>query len=177
MTDLPLFNVAGLRFTFRPSALVGSVLLWVVFSLGAALVLSMPLVTAILFGLGATLIHWLSEIWHNFGHAWAARRAGYPMTGARLGLYFVFAQSLYPPYEPPLPARIHVQRALGGPLASAVLTLITGLIAYGLWPAQDLIAWLAAFACLENLFVFTLQAVLPLGFNDGATLWRWLSKK
>lgn len=29
----------------------------------------------------------------------------------------------------------------------------------------------------ENLFVFTLQALAPLGFNDGATLWRlWLRR-
>ncbi len=32
------------------------------------------------------------------------------------------------------------------------------------------------FGFFENLFVMTLQAFLPLGFNDGATLWKWMPK-
>ena len=40
------------------------------------------------------------------------------------------------------------------------------------------VAWLVAlFFALENLFVFTLQAALPLGFNDGATLLYWWRRR
>ena len=41
---------------------------------------------------------------HQFGHAWAARRVGYPMTGLRYR--GVLAASLYPRNEPELPADI-----------------------------------------------------------------------
>ncbi|MCZ7672721.1 MAG: hypothetical protein M5U34_39190 [Chloroflexi bacterium] len=36
---------------------------------------------ALLGALLATLLHWLSEFWHHFGHAQAAKRTGYPMSG------------------------------------------------------------------------------------------------
>jgi hypothetical protein len=170
MIDYLLFDLFGLRLSARPSAVVGFFLLWAALSIGAASLLSLPTVQAIWFGLLATLVHWLSEMWHQLGHAWAARRTGHPMIGVQL--WGVLSRSMYPPDEPALPNRVHVQRALGGPLASALLTAIIGAIAYAVWPAQDIAGWLAAFAFIENLFVFTLQAVLPLGFNDGATLWR-----
>jgi NAD(P)-dependent dehydrogenase (short-subunit alcohol dehydrogenase family) len=36
--------------------------------------------------------------------------------------------------------------------------------------------WLMLFGVLENLFVMTLQAFAPFGFNDGATLWKWVPR-
>ncbi len=170
MTDYPLGALFNLRLTFRPSAVLGALGLWATFSLGAATLLNFPLTQALVFGLLAMLAHWLSEFWHQLGHAWAARRVGHPMIGVQF--WGVLSRSLYPPAEPALPARIHIQRALGGPLASALLTAITGAIAYTLWPAQGLLDWLAAFTFVENLLVFTLQVILPLGFNDGTTIWR-----
>jgi hypothetical protein len=35
----------------------------------------------------------------------------------------------------------------------------------------------SAFFFLENLFVFTLAAFLPLGFTDGSTLLEWRGKR
>ena len=39
------------------------------------------------------------------------------------------------------------------------------------------LAGLAIFLFVENLLVFTLQAFIPLGFNDGSTLWHWLRRR
>ena len=36
---------------------------------------------------------------------------------------------------------------------------------------------LGMFALFENLFVYTLQVFIPLGFNDGSTILRNLQKK
>ncbi|MFQ5436102.1 MAG: hypothetical protein ACE5FD_14615, partial [Anaerolineae bacterium] len=72
--------------------------------------------------------------------------------------------------EPELPAHIHLRRALGGPAASALLTLLAGLLALALRGAPGLRWPLAAFLFLDNLLVFTLGAFLPLGFTDGSTL-------
>ena len=37
--------------------------------------------------------------------------------------------------------------------------------------------WLALFFLADNLVIFTLQAAIPMGFNDGATLWRWMRRR
>jgi hypothetical protein len=125
-------------------------------------------------GLIVVILHWFSETVHQFGHAWAARRTRYPMTGIRFGTRAVLATSLYPPDEPPLPAMVHIRRALGGPIFSAwlssiafILILMTIRTAAPVW---QFVLW---FFFLENLFVMTLQVFIPLGFNDGATIWHW----
>ena len=147
---------------------------WAVLSLAAGFFLHIPLWVALGWGLAATVAHWLSELVHNLGHAWAARRTGHPMTGIRF--WAMLATSVYPADEGPLPGRVHLQRALGGPAASALLTLLAGGVTLAL-TAQSLPWWLSLFVGLENLFVFTLQVFLPLGFNDGGTLWHWLRHK
>src|SRR5690242_10193969 len=113
------------------------------------------------------LLHWLSDIVHHLGHAWAARRTGYPMVGVRLS--GVLGSSIYPPDEPPLPAAVHIRRALGGPIASLLLTLVAAAIVLALRSSGGTVWWVALFFFLENLLVFTLQVFLPLGFNDGGT--------
>ena len=142
--------------------------------IGGAL-LKLPIGAAIAVGLVATLLHWLSEAWHQLGHAWAARRTGHPMTGVRL--WGVLSTSVYPADEGPLPARVHVRRALGGPAASLLLTLAAGGVALALRGAPGGLRAPTLFLFLENLFVFTLQALVPLGFNDGATLRHWLREE
>ncbi len=51
----------------------------------------------------------------------------------------------------------------------AILMTIRG--ADALW---SFVLW---FFFLENFFVMTLQVFIPLGFNDGATIWRWVRKR
>jgi hypothetical protein len=171
MKETALGQMFGLRLSFLPSALIGFLSVWALLSLAAGFFLQLPFWIALGLGLAATIFHWLSELIHNLGHAWAAQRTGYPMTGIRF--WGLLATSVYPADEGQLPDRVHLQRALGGPAASALLTLLAGGVTLAL-PTQSLPWWLALFVCLENLFVFTLQIFLPLGFNDGATLWRWL---
>lgn len=122
-------------------------------------------------GILATAFHFLVDTWHQFGHARAAQETGFPMKGITfvgpLGL------SVYPHNEGLLPPETHIQRALGGPLFSALLALGTGLLALLARPIGGLPLFLTLFAFLDSLLVFTIGALLPLGFTDGSTLLAW----
>jgi hypothetical protein len=124
--------------------------------------------TAVLTAFLATLLHFFGEFWHQLGHAWAARRAGWPMSGVMF--VWVLAASLYPRDEPELPARTHIRRALGGPAASFLMTVVMGWVVWGVRPYTTPTDNLLLFFFLDNLLVFTLGAFLPLGFTDGSTL-------
>jgi hypothetical protein len=155
-----------------PSALVGSLALWALLSAVGIWLLGLAAGAALLGGLVAVFLHWFSEIVHHLGHAWAARRTGYPMAGIQL--WGVLSSSVYPRDEPPLPAMLHIRRALGGPIASLLLTLVAGLLAAALHSSGGIAWWVALLFVLENLFVFTLQVFIPLSFNDGGTILYWL---
>lgn len=174
MRETKLGQLFGLRLSFLPSAAISFLSVWAVLSLVAGFFLHASPPTALFWGLAATVFHWMSELVHNFGHAWAAQRTGYPMTGIRF--WGTLATSVYPADEVQVPGRIHIQRALGGPAASALLSLLAGIITLAS-TTQSLSWWLALFVCMENLLVFTLQVFLPLKFNDGATLWRWIGQR
>jgi Zn-dependent protease len=175
MAGFELGRVAGLRLRVVPSAIVCFFLLWALLGGVGVLVFEVPLVEAIAGGLVAAVLHYGSEIVHNLGHAWAARRTGYPMTGIRL--FGFLGMSLYPENEPELPADIHIRRALGGPVGSLLLTLLAAVIALALRPLGGTPWLIGAFFFLENLFVFTLGSFLPLGFTDGSTLLEWRGKR
>lgn len=170
-----LGKLFGLEFGFYGSAVIATLLLWLILSLGAWWLLELTIGTAVFVGFMATLLHWIGEIAHQLGHAWVARRVGYPMRGIRL--WWVLSAGLYPRDEPPLPARIHIRRALGGPPTSLLLGLVGGVLALLLRPTGGIPYWLALFFCLENFFVFCLGAFLPLGFTDGSTLLYWWPKR
>ena len=91
----------------------------------------------------ALAAHWFAGLVHHLGHAWAARRTGFPMSGIHCRLFL--CASRYPRHEPMLPANVHIRRALGGPLFSFLLAVVVG----------------------------ALTALLPLGFTDGSTLLKW----
>lgn len=158
----------GLKIMARPTAVYGFLFLWLIFSLVGRLWLDLGVGTAVLTAILATLLHFLGEFWHQLGHAWAARRTGWPMSGVMF--LWVLAASLYPQDEPELPARTHIRRALGGPTASLLMAVLMGLVVWGLRPYDAPIDYLALFFFLDNLLVFTLGAFLPLGFTDGDTL-------
>ena len=175
MNEHHLGTLAGLRISVIPLAALGTFLIWAVFVGLGTQVLGLSLGVAVLGGVLAVVLHWLSEIVHNLGHAWAAQRTGYPMTGVRLGIFGVIAQSLYPVDEPTLPGHVHIQRALGGPMSSAMLTVLAGLIAQ-VAGREGLFGGLAWFFFLENLLVFLLGACLPLPGLDGGTILHWLRR-
>lgn len=169
-----LGTIGGIPILARPVTLVGFLLLWLVLAGLGVLWLKFDLGTALVAGLIATLLHLVADLVHSLGHAWAAARTGYPMSAILfLG---VLAATLYPKDEPALPGRIHVQRALGGPLASLILSVIAGLIALAARDLGGAVGWVTLFWFVENLFVFTLQVFIPLGFNDGSTLLKWWGK-
>jgi len=174
MPSTRIGRMFGLEITVSPSAWLGSATLWVVLSAAGMIALQFAPVEAILGGLAATILHYLSELAHQCGHAIAARRTGYPMTGVRF--WAVFGASVYPDDEPDLPPATHIRRALGGAPMSAVIALIGAAVALMVQPLGG-VAWaLALFFTLDNLLVFCLGAFLPLGFTDGSTILRNLGK-
>jgi hypothetical protein len=177
MNEIKLGRLAGLQFSAMPSAVVGSLVLWLALSGIAFGLLHFPLGEALIGALACTALHWLSDTLHQLGHARAARQSGHPMIGIRY--WGVLSSSLYPADEPALPAAIHIRRALGGPTASAAVTLIAAaiLLAMQMAGVSGTLWWLALYFFLVNLFVFTLGAFLPLGFTDGSTLLYWRGKK
>jgi Zn-dependent protease len=128
-----------------------------------------------LIGLGISVVHWLSLFVHHFGHAIAARRTGYPMVGMRI--WWWLATSLYPGDEPSLPREIHLQRAFGGPVASLAFAVMAALLVLPLY-AAGYWAWpFFAIAGLDSFLIFAIGSLIPLGFNDGSTILRWLRER
>ena len=103
-----------------------------------------------------------------------AKLVGYPMTGVRLWL--VIGTSLYPEDEPELPAKTHIKRALGGPIASAILAIFIAPIAFTLQMNDVQFAWVVSFLLFTVVGVFTVGALLPLGISDGSTILRYWGK-
>lgn len=177
MSEYKLGKVAGLSLSVEPLAIVGSILLLVLLSGVAIGVLNLPVGEAIVGSLLAVILHWISDIAHHLGHAWAARRTGYPMIGIRLGKLGLLGASLYPPDEQALPATIHIRRALGGPIGSLLFSLVAAVAALALRTVGGALWWAGVFFFLDNLFVFALGAFMPLGFTDGSTLLQWWGKR
>ena len=170
--EFRLARVGGLQVIVTPMAAVGTLLLGAVFFSIGRFAFNQGNVAAIVGGVALAYLHWLSELVHHLGHNAAARRAGHPMTGIRLGFLLVLSISVYPPDEPTLAPEVHIRRALGGPAASALLTVVIGLLA--LVFAGGGIGWVLLVWFLDNLLVFTLGSLLPLGFTDGTTLLHYL---
>ncbi len=178
--EFSLFTANGLKISATPSAIIGSIVLWLLLTVAALALTNLSLLSAILAGFITMLLHWVFEIIHQMGHARAAKQTSYPMLGVRL--YILLGASLYPTDEPELPANVHIRRALGGPKISLVVLAIATVILLLVWSsAGDFVRMLALFAFLDNLLVFTVGSVIPFPFpklleNDGVTLMRWWGK-
>jgi hypothetical protein len=72
---------------------------------------------------------------------------------------------------------VHIRRALGGPIASLILSFFAWALMVATRIDGGPLWWVAVFFLAENAIVFTLQAFVPLGFNDGSTLWYWLRRR
>jgi hypothetical protein len=150
-------------------------MIWAILIIIALWLLELSPTNAVAAGFLGMLMHYGSEFWHQYCHAWAAHRTGYPMDGMLFD--WILARSLYPKDEPELPAKIHIRRALGGPIGNLALAIFAGIITWALHPFGGLTYWFAMFLFLENLLVFSLGAMLPLGFTDGSELLkRWRQK-
>lgn len=165
------FTIFGLRLEFKWSVAAGFLIAALALLLAARLLLDMTWMLAAIAGFAAALLHYVGELLHQLGHALAARQTGYPMTGMRFDWLLAFSR--YPEDEPPLPAEVHIRRAIGGPLASLAAAAVSGVLALLVRPGGGVLWWLVFFFFLDNLLVFTLGALLPLGFTDGSTLLKW----
>lgn len=172
--EIPLGQLAGIEVTARPSTGVAAVVMALVLTVVGVLLFDLSLFQAIIGGLLGVLLHWLSEIVHDLGHAWAARSVGYPME--KIVFWGPLGSTLYPADEPPLPGSTHIRRALGGPVASFGLLFFAGLLLLLVQDAGGLAHGLALFLFLDNLLIFSVGALIPLGFNDGGTLVKWWGK-
>jgi len=174
MKTIQLGKLFGLPISIAPLAFAGSLILWIGLSLIALYGIKLPLNTSILLGLSATLLHWLWELIHCLGHSLAAKQTGYPMNGIMFGAYGLFALTKYPKDEPELPPFTHIRRALGGPIINGILSIVLYFL-LPLWSGNWY--WLGLYVLFENIFVYTLQVFLPLGFNDGSTILNNLRKR
>ena len=136
-----LGKIIGLHLSVEPLFIVGTIVLRVELSAAGTLLLDLPLSQAIVGGLIAAFLYWFSEIVHQLGHAYVAQRSGYPMVGIHLGTYLFFGTSLYPENEAALPAKIHIRRALDGPISSLAFTVVTGVFALVLYPPGNVLSW------------------------------------
>lgn len=172
-----LGQIDGINITANRSAGAGAAVLSIVYTILGVTLFRLRPRQAILGGVLAVALHFLSELWHQFGHARAAEKTGYPMEA--IDLWGVLGTSIYPAAEPPLPDEVHITRALGGPKASLWAVLVGGLIALLTRPVGGISHMLATVFAAENLLVFTLGAFLPLRHleTDGTILLRYLPKR
>lgn len=170
-----LGKFAGLQLTAETSAFWAFGLAWLGLAAAGRFVLGLPWLQALAGGLAAAAFHWDNELMHHLGHAWAARRTGFPMKG--IHFYGFLAASRYPAGEPELPARLHIRRAMGGPLASFLWSIILGVLFLVSWPTGSVMGWALLFAFLDSLLITGLGSLLPLSFTDGGTLLNYWRKQ
>jgi Zn-dependent protease len=175
MKTYALGNWFGIELSALPSVRLGAAGLWLALSLLALVWLGFGVGEAIVWGALAAVLHYVCAVLHQVGHALSARRVGYPMSGIRL--WGVLSTSLYPENEPELPAAIHIQRALGGPLFSLLIAILT-LLFIAVVPFSSPFMWyLLRFFFADNLLVFALGSFVPLGFTDGSTILYWRGRR
>jgi len=168
----PLGHAGKLAISAEPSAGAGAALLVLLFGFVGRRVFGLGPREALAGGLLATAFHFLSELWHQAGHARAAEQTGHPMVGVHL--WGVLGTSLYPPDEPDLPGEVHVARAMGGPKASAWLAAAGAAAALLTRPLNRVAFMAATILTIENLLIFSAGAFVPVPFmeTDGTTLRR-----
>jgi hypothetical protein len=112
--------------------------------------------------LAAASFHFFAQFIHMIGHALAAWAVGYPKSG--MVFMYVFAMSLYPPDEPALPHRIHIQRSLGGVVAFALLLIIVLALWIGARSApQWTVRYLTSYMLLDAILLFAVSALVSDG--------------
>lgn len=180
MKDIFGFNFLGMRTTFTLSALVGSVVLLIIMTMAALFLTELTLLNAIIAAIGATLIHWINETIHLYGHFLAAKRVGYPSTGAKL--WAVVGMICYPEDEVELPAQTHIKRAIGGPILSLVVSILFAILAVLLWSNTGILRFLLGYAVFGNFALLAIGPfLLPIRTSfletDGGTILHWMKKK
>jgi hypothetical protein len=180
MRPITLFTVLGVRTTISPAGLAFFAMAAFLLAGLAAVWSGLPLGEALTAGALGGLAMFISEWLHQMGHAVAARRVGYPMVGVHFRS--VLAVSEYPAAEPPLPAEVHIRRALGGFWINVLIGLFLAPYAFFLSFRGGAMAWAVGFTAFYNLVVVGLGALLPIDIpnvltTDGATLRRYWRRR
>lgn len=173
MKSTHLGKFFGLQISFTPLIFLGITGIWITLSLVGYFALNIAFGESIFLGFIATLLHYVLELIHSLGHAFVAKQVGYPMTEIRFGVYGIYAQTIYPKDEPELDSFIHIRRALGGPIANLILSIIL-FLTLPLWTGNWY--WVGMFVFLDNL-IYVIQVFIPLGFNDASTILNELRNK
>lgn len=176
MKSFALGKIGGVEIRAAPRAAIGLIALWIVVGGFGIIFLGFSALEGVLFGVAAAFFHFASGILHHLGHALFARATGYPMQAVELGRMFILAVSRYPDGEPELPGRVHIRRAIGGPVMSFAISLLLGVATLTFEDRNSLVFWLSRFVFWDNLLVYGLGVLLPLGFTDMSTIVRWWGK-
>ncbi len=169
-----LGKVLGLKITAETSAFVAAFVLWAILAVIGKTFFALTGPDVVVGGGLLVLLHYGSGFVHQFGHAIAAAQTKYEMTG--MHYWLLLTRSIYPPNEPRLSGKVHIQRAKGGPIASGILSGVLGVLGLLLIPVGGLVLEMVVFLFLDNFVVFTLGAFLPLPFTDGGTFKEWRGK-
>lgn len=103
---------------------------------------------------------------HELGHIISSRQVGAPVTYIIMSM--TVANTYYNDSED-LPSRVHIGRAIGGPLTNLIAGII-GIVSYGVMQSH----FVAFFAVLNILFFIV--TILPIPTIDGDVIWRELRK-
>ena len=176
MRTIILGTFFGLKTTISPMGILWFFLLIPITGALAAWTMSLSFGEAVVAGCLSAMVMYLGEWAHQLGHAMAARRVGYPMSGVHWAWWL--SASVYPKDEPPLPPGIHIQRALGGFWINVVIGVLLAPLAWYLWPDGGLWAWVAGFSAAYNFFILGLGALTPIDIPgvftiDGGTIWHY----
>lgn len=168
-----LGSPGGVTVVVDSSALTATIVFWALVTAALLLIFGFEMYAAAVWAVAIVALHWAVLLVHHVGHAAAARLSGYPMQG--LVLHGLLGRDRYPLDEPELPARVHAQRALGGPIASLALGAALAALTWSLPPVNLPLRLALGFAAVESLLVLGVGVFVPLGFTDGTTLlnlWR-----
>jgi hypothetical protein len=177
---ISLFTLFGLKVTISVFGIVSFLIAVPPIAWLAArpLRVRLTLTQAVLAGTLSAIAMFVFEFIHQWGHAWAAKGVGYPMTGIHWHSWF--SSGIYPADGPPLLPSVHIRRALGGFWINVLLGLLLAPPAFYLWPRGGVVAWVIAFTSVWNFFVLGLGALAPIDIPgvftiDGGTIlhyWR-----
>lgn len=153
-------------------------MLWVIFTLVSGALYDLTAAETAIAGIIGTGFYWGMGVFHQLGHAWASRRAGYPMIAVQT-YSLIFSGSVYPAAEGELPASVHIQRAFGGPIFNGILAVFAIILAIVTNNQGGLIAWTTFIFVFCNLY-YSVGALTPLPAfieTDGNTILKWWGKR
>ena len=163
------FNFLGMRVEVKRGIIIPAVVIALALGLIAYRLINLSLVESIIGAIVGVLLYYLSSIVHHYGHHIAAKRTGHPMS--HVNMWGIIGTSAYPDDEGELPPQVHVRRAIGGPIMSIIVSIVSFLVVMALNSiAGSLVWWLLVWWTISNFFIYTLGALTPLGFTDASTL-------